>query len=247
MATIEEIAKEVIASINSDANYLLAVKWADTRYKQMVSRARFRHLREQADVAINTYTTAPAILDCPTDLRWFGPIVYDSNGSTRTRVVQRVTIEELDDWYPTRAAATGGPRVYAELGLNGTGTARQIEIYPVASGTAGEELHFTYWEEPTALTLTSSLPFGIEEQNIREGVLVDLYRYEIAKAIRNNEPNAATMWAQRTAEQEARWEMAILEAIRADQGEGDDLMLIEQKQRCGLSGATTSSAKYPSR
>ena len=108
MATIEEIAKEAIASLNSEAGFLLAVKWADSRYKQMVSRARFRHLRETGTIDISG---GGSEFDCPADLRWFGTVIYDSDGSTLTRVVQRVSIEELDDWYPTRATLAGGPRV----------------------------------------------------------------------------------------------------------------------------------------
>lgn len=244
MATIEEIAKEVIASVNSDAGYLLAVKWANSRYQQLVSRARFRHLRETGTIDISA---GGSTWDCPADLRWFGTVVYDSDGSTLTRVVQRVTIEELDDWYPTRATASGGPRVYAEKGLNAGATAKQVEVYPTCPIAAGALLRLVYWEEPTALTLTSSLPFGIDDYIIREGILVDVMRWEAARSTRNGERDNALMWADRTKEQEMRWEMAILEAIRADRGDSDDLMLIEQKMRTGVVNAMTSSAKYPSR
>jgi hypothetical protein len=245
MATIEEIAKECVAAINSDAAYLLAVKWADSRYKQLVSRARFRHLRETGTIDISA---GGSTFDAPSDLRWFGTVVYDEDGSTLTRVVQRVTIEELDDWYPTRTTVSGGPRVWAEKGLNAGGTAKQIEVYPEAPVAGGALLRLVYWEEPTALAIDSSLPFGIDDHVIREGILVDLMRWEAAKATRNGETQVAMMWAERTKEQEVRWELSCLEAIRADRGDADDLLVLEQKMRTGIpQGSPASSAKYPSR
>lgn len=243
-ATIEEIAKDAIAAINSEAGYLLAVKWANSRYRQMVTRARFRHLRETSTIDISA---GGSLWDCPTDLRWFGTIIYDSDGSTLTRIVQRVTLEELDDWYPTRPTLTGGPRVYAEKGLNAAATAKQIEVYPTCPVVALATLDLVYWEEPAALTITSSLPLGIDGHVIREGVFVDLIRWEAAKAARLGDIQQAQLWNERAQDQERRWEDAISEAIRADQGDADDLMVLEQKMRAGNSQAVASSAKYPSR
>jgi hypothetical protein len=45
MATVETIVKESIASWNSEVAYLLAVKWLNDRYQELVSRVRFNHLR----------------------------------------------------------------------------------------------------------------------------------------------------------------------------------------------------------
>jgi hypothetical protein len=247
MATIEEIAKEAVAALDSEAGYLLAVKWANSRYQQMVARARFMHLRETADIAV---AAGGISWDCPTDLRWFGTVIYYSAASTPVRVVQRVTIEELDDWYGDRVIATsptGGPRVYAEKGMNAGATAKQIEVYPTCPATAGSKLAIVYWEEPTALTITSSLPYGIDDHIIREGILVDLMRWEAAKATRVGSREQAILWNERTKEQEIRWEQAILEAIRSDRGDADDVMIIEQKARTGIQMPLASTAKYPSR
>jgi hypothetical protein len=244
MATIEEIAKQVIASVNSDATFLLAVKWADSRYKQLVSRARFVHLRKTGTIDISA---GGSTWPCPSDLRWLGTIVYDSNGSTLVRVLQRVTIEELDDWYPTRATLSGGPIVYAEKGLYAGGASKQIEVYPTCPVAALAKLRLVYWMVPTALVLGSSLPFGIDDHVIREGILIDVLHYEAAKATRNGDQASAATWTARAKEQETFWELSILEAIRTDRGDADDLMIIEQKARLGLSTAGASSAKYPSR
>ena len=45
MATVEELVKESLATMSSEVSYLLAVKWLNDRYKELVSRVRFNHFR----------------------------------------------------------------------------------------------------------------------------------------------------------------------------------------------------------
>ena len=58
MATVEELVKESLATMSSEVSYLLAVKWLNDRYKELVSRVRFNHLRR-----IGEFRTAAAIDD----------------------------------------------------------------------------------------------------------------------------------------------------------------------------------------
>jgi hypothetical protein len=44
--TVEEVARDVLAAVDSDANFLLACNWISNRYRQLCSRARFKHLRK---------------------------------------------------------------------------------------------------------------------------------------------------------------------------------------------------------
>lgn len=50
--TVEEVARRVLAAVDSDANYLLACTWVSDRYRQLCSRARFRHLRRVGEIEI---------------------------------------------------------------------------------------------------------------------------------------------------------------------------------------------------
>ena len=52
MPTVDELARDVIASIATDANALAAAKWIDNRYKEMMSRVRFRHLRQVGELSV---------------------------------------------------------------------------------------------------------------------------------------------------------------------------------------------------
>lgn len=71
MTTVDELARDVLASIATDANAIAAAKWIDNRYKEMVSRVRFRHLREVGELSL--------------------PAVYDTGTVTITRGSTTVT------------------------------------------------------------------------------------------------------------------------------------------------------------
>lgn len=52
MATVDELARDVLAAIATDANALAVAKWIDNRYKEMVSKVKFRHLRQVGELSI---------------------------------------------------------------------------------------------------------------------------------------------------------------------------------------------------
>jgi len=61
MATTEEVARDLLASVNTDAGFLKAIKWIDYRYKQLCSRVRFRHLREIGEYQIPAYVSTGVV------------------------------------------------------------------------------------------------------------------------------------------------------------------------------------------
>ena len=44
MATVDEVARQALTAVGSDAGVLLATKWASERYRQLSNRKKFRHL-----------------------------------------------------------------------------------------------------------------------------------------------------------------------------------------------------------
>lgn len=52
MATVESVAREAVAAVDSDAGYLIASQWVARRYQQLCSRSRFRHLRRIGEVTL---------------------------------------------------------------------------------------------------------------------------------------------------------------------------------------------------
>lgn len=220
--TVADVAREVVAAIATDASYLLAASWINDRYLQLASTFKLRHLRESADVLING---GGVVFDLASDVQFYSRVRY-YNGTSFQRDIIRVILEELDERFPTRTDASGsssttGPYVYADIGLKSDGTVRQIEIYPAPQKIAGEKLVFNYYKKPTALSVTSNIPYGIDRYALREGALIDLYRYEQAKAIREGILDAAASWANALKEQEAKWLSTMSEIYKADLGSND--------------------------
>lgn len=59
--TVEEVARRVLANVSSDASYLLACTWVSDRYRQLCSRARFRHLRRIGEISIDAPISAGTV------------------------------------------------------------------------------------------------------------------------------------------------------------------------------------------
>jgi len=61
MATVSDIARDLLGSLASDASMPIAVKWIDNRYKQLVGRVKFRHLRRVGGLYIPGSVTTGTI------------------------------------------------------------------------------------------------------------------------------------------------------------------------------------------
>jgi hypothetical protein len=224
VAKVDDVVRNVLAAAATDANAVLAAAWVNQRYKEMTSRYKFRHLYESADIDVSgggiSFDTGA------TDIQFYARVRY-FDGTNYIRDIKRVLVEDLDIWNPTRTATVGsssttGPYVYADIGLNTDADSRQIEIYPAPQKETNEKLVFNYYEAPVDLTISSTLPYGITVHDLREGALVDLYRYEQARSIRAGDIEIASAWAEAIEKQLALWEMAMQRAYDMDNGSFDD-------------------------
>lgn len=59
--TIEAVARQLIASVDSDAGYLLASQWIIKRYGELAIKAKLRHLRQVGQVSTPASITAGAV------------------------------------------------------------------------------------------------------------------------------------------------------------------------------------------
>lgn len=59
--TIESVARQLIASVDSDAGYLLGAQWIIKRYEQLAIKAKLRHLRQVGQVSTPASITTGAI------------------------------------------------------------------------------------------------------------------------------------------------------------------------------------------
>ena len=80
---------------------------------------------------------------------------------------------------------------------------------------------------PPELARDSLIPIGIDSYVLREGALIDIMRYESAKAMQAGNVEAAAFWRNEYRAQSTSWERNILEAARTDKGSDDMTMILE--------------------
>ena len=98
-----------------------------------------------------------------------------------------------------------------------------VEIYPYPKES--EIFHYVYWSLPSTLAITDTIPPQIDGYVLKEGVLVDAYRYKMAEAADKGDATTAQFWRNEMHAQRTVWNNVINDAIRADQG-ADDVTLI---------------------
>lgn len=300
MATVEEVGRDMLASIGADAGLPLAAKWISNKYVQLVSRARFRHLRQIGELSLpaivsdgtvtitqasktvtgdtdTTWATSPAVasheywyllvgnvwykvasvtdddtlvLDTafagdsveevsyrlvkryhPLDAaaRWLGDFVHE-----RLRLpLSKRSMAELDVIAPGRPIVGSYPYVMAQEGVDSNGYIR-VEFYPPP--TDSEIIRYAFWDLPTALTISTTIPPQIDAHVLKEGALVDAYRWMKAGALRDGNVEAAAVWRNDENVQRTIWEKHIQEACRTDRGEDDISMILQLSRNAGGAG-----------
>lgn len=290
MATVDEIARDALASIATEANAVAAAKWIDNRYKEMVSRVRFRHLREIGELSLpaveddGTVTVARgstsvtgssttwvtdigsgtqeyyyfrtrtawykiASIDGETALTLASNFAEDDVSGGSYKIVKRhhaldssarwmgdfvlprlrhelglIPLDALDIKAPGRPLAGSIPHYVSQVGVDSSGY-NMVEIYPPP--VESELVRYVYWSLPTALTISSTIPQVIDPYVLKEGVLIDLYRYEKAQAIRKGNVEQAAIWRNEEKTQITIWERKIREAIKTSRGADDITFILE--------------------
>jgi len=290
MATVDELARDIIGSLALDEGYLLAVRWIDNRYKQLVSRVRFKHLRKIGEIQIpatydtgtitttrdstavvgvgSAWNTTPgngtqeywslkpssawykiaSITDdtnlvlatnfsedavaagsykltkryhpLDTTARWLGDFVL-----TRLRLLlgPPIPLEQLDREAPGRILTSQYPTTVAQIGVDSNGYV-MVEFYPYSANS--EIIHYVYWDLPTELAISSTIPPQIDPYILKEGALIDAYRYMKSKARMKGDHEGANSWRNDEFAQATVYERRIKEAVRTDQGSDDRTFIL---------------------
>jgi len=172
-------------------------------------------------VTAGGYTILAREVLLDTDARWLGKVVHQR---LRTTVEQR-SLHALDWAAPDRVLASGGPYYYAESGRDVTTGAMILQLYP--GTTTSETLNYVYWSKPSDLILTSTIPEPTDEYVLREGVLIDLFRYRASQELNAGRQDVAGFWRNESRSQVTSWEREVMEAIRADRGTDDITMMMQ--------------------
>jgi hypothetical protein len=151
----------------------------------------------------------------PADARFFGRFVQQR----LWRPLSLVSISELDLMHPERLFVAGtGPELCAEIGVGEDGL-RLMEFYPYPH--RAESILFTYYTKSPDLNPGDALPEELDVESLKMGVLIDVYRFEMAKALRDNKVDVAAVWRNELRAQEKTWEDRLQELMRVDRATED--------------------------
>lgn len=292
MSTVDEVVRDVLASAGTSAGAPLVARWLNNRYRELVSKVKFRHLRKVGELSLpaivsdgtvsitkgstavsGTSTTFETSISAGTqeyyylrtDTNWYRiasitndtALVLESAFTEDTvtdgtyEIIKRfhpldasarwantfyfdrlyyeldlVPLEALDLLFPGRIIAGHYPTHIAQVGIDSSNSL-MYEIYPPPEDA--EIIHYIYYDLPSELTLESTIPPVIDTYVLKEGVMIDLYRFNKIAALKpeNMDPQAAAVFANEEAKQRTIWKRAIFDAIRTSRGADDITFLLQ--------------------
>lgn len=292
MATVEEVVRDLLGALATDAGALLAAKWVDNKYQELVSKVKFRHLREMGelvvpaviddgtvtvvrgstdvagvstswltdigtgaqeywyirlstawhkissitddanlvlatafaedDVSAGAYVAVKRHLTVDTNARWLGDFIHTR---LRNRLDGPISYADINRRYPGRSVTGVYPLVVSLVGTDSSNYL-MIEVYPPPSES--EIIHYVFWNLPSALAFGSTIPTQIDPWVLHTGAMIDLYRYEMAKALRMGQVEQAAVWRNEMRAQMTTWKGVIQDAKRADRGTDDTSFILER-------------------
>lgn len=295
--TVDDVARETLNSVASNAGILQTIRWISQRYRQLAQRGKMRHLRRVAEVVIpaslstgtitavresqvitgdtdaqtawaaaagadglglvgryfrfrrNWYEIAGVELSgSAPQLRLTSPVAEEDSDDVTYKIVQKHTkmpadlqqlgafvhmrlwrpltkmsIMELDLTQPERIFVAGtGPEMWAEVGNDAQGI-RTIEFYPYP--VENELIRFFYYAKSPDLEPGDFVPNEIAVEVLKSGALIDVMRFEMAQALRQNNVEAAALWRNELRAQETTWGKRMEEAMQAERAT-DDISVI---------------------
>lgn len=167
----------------------------------------------EATVTAGAYEILPRFLKVDKTARWLSTFSHDN------APIVNVSFELLDELVWGRERTSARPSIWAEAPPAPDGTKR-VEVYPYPS-TEAVVVRYVYWPKDVRLTGSDELPPAIPEHVLEEGILIDLYRYEMSKSIRSGDANGAGFWRNEARSQETTWNRSMQDAARADRAIDD--------------------------
>lgn len=174
-------------------------------------------------ITAGAYTAYQRFVPLAADVQYLGKSFLN----LRRRVpIQYRTMEELNNVDPSRRFVRGwGPILVCEAPMAANGV-RQVEFYPEPA--TSETYGYLYWRKAPDLQLTDELPFFIPPYVLREGALIDLYRYMASKAVNKGAVDQAAYWRNEARAQETKWDADHWrEAVMSDRAEDESTFILK--------------------
>lgn len=151
------------------------------------------------------------------------------------------TQADMAERNPERQYWTGGPLVVIDVGVNADGQ-RVVEFYPYAQDP--EIIQYVYWKQPPLLQLKDHLPPYMDLYALKEGVLIDVYRYLASRAARLNQLEVAAYYRNEMRTQETRWEAYVLQILAQDRGLEDAHFRVQSSLGLGNGGDIATARQH---
>lgn len=172
-------------------------------------------------VTLGAYTIVSRFTPVDPRASWLGR----SWVHARRRIpLSRTTMDALNLQAPYRPlVGSSGPFAVAEgPEINGVKT---IEVYPYPATL--EALFYVYWQDIPEFSLTEELSARIKSYALKEGALIDCYRYLMNESLKKSEIDKAGFYRNEMRTQETKWEQYLRELIGADQGDEDGQFILK--------------------
>jgi hypothetical protein len=161
------------------------------------------------------YAIIPRKVALPMGVRQVGQFRNIKQGG----YLQVVGLQELDMWEPQRNEIGNGIRYVSEVGYSDAGATqgqRLYEFYPYP--VDAQLISFTYFAEPEEFTEASWIPDVVDPGMLKEGAMIDAFRFAMSKALKEGKVDIAAVWRNEMRAQETSWERRLAEAAEADRG-----------------------------
>lgn len=290
MPTVEEVARQARAAIDSDLDLVIIGQWVSDSFRQAASIVRLRGLRQLGTITTKAPVTAGLATatngsnvvtgDATAQAAWDSTLVgmhfrsavnwYEIQSVTSTptlvltsdyteetvtaggyeivervivlpkevrhlttvvhprlhRVLNRISLTELNTRFPARTFVGVGPQWYAES-YRQHDAQKRIETYPASS--QAETLYYTFWEEPPVLQGEDEIPGDIDAHALVEGTLMRMYRHMSAEAAKKGNIEEAALWRNEWRAQNTTWRTQTMNEITRSDATGSDVtFVIEQ-------------------
>jgi len=143
----------------------------------------------------------------------------------------------LDVAMPSRHSI-GAPPVWVAQVKPDVDKVKRVEIYPYSN--TSEIIHYVYWTSPPTLDFDDVLPQWLDIESFREGVMVDIYRHKMFKAMEDGQVEAAALWRNEFRAQETKWMRDHRVRLLGQEDGADDTEFILMRE-----GAHPSSISDP--
>lgn len=268
--TIEELAREIVGSLDVEEGYLISQKWITNRYQEIAALLPLKTLLKFGEIVIpGAYKTGTIGVTKGSDVvtgvgtnwgielkgrflrrerNWYeieavvnstqltllSPYVETTALGVSYFIVNRrvplvsgirkiqemraggktldfMGAAELDIVFGERGLISSVPQIAAEVGIDVTvtPTVRLFEFYPYPLHDC--LVSFTYHENPAFFGMASNIPDFIDPGLLKEGVLIDLYRFEMGRALKEGRVDVAGFWRNELRAQETTWERRLRE------------------------------------